>query len=677
MRPKPRLLFIALVLPACTPEGTSPPLDPVPSAVPSPSASRTQPSRPRTTVTAEPCAIISPRVVSCLRKGTFAPLIAWQKLGDEVPKDERFVHLETMDERVCALLEPSGSILCWSTRPPGDVRGRAFFPAPTAQPVAGVVDFALLSDALCTLDSRGHVSCWGENNQGQLGDGTSEPREHPLSVELPDAAIDLVGSRGSACALLQSGEVHCWGDNPTEGDLRRLKPERIRGLQEVRALESTRWVALADGAWARWNIVDHLPDYAFTEAQRVETAKERYGRDYYLEGTVATCPGRDDEPPIVIEGVAELHNNHNNHNATCLRRTDGTVWCAGGRIPLSSAAPEIPIDEPTLVPGITGVTNVAAHGDAVCVIHDEGAVACWGGGDHLPHRPRQRDGFLGTPTPVPLPGPATDLVVDTAGACATVSGQAHCWGRYGQIRVLGPASSLLSLAGRPCADSRKGLYCLDGGLGRGEQVRLVEPPASVATQYNRRCLRVRPRLQCEWGVEDLSCPPEPDTACTFEYDSSPTALEFDRALTIGPRDRVLVGGGGVCALSPSGNFSCASTHAGLASYRGFDIESEPNIIAAEVGFRSVCAIAQGGALHCWSGSPYIAEPGRRLDLRVDDAVSIAMGDLGGYFVREDGSLWSWGVNDRGQRGLGGESWAVSDVPVRIDLLGPGAALPKR
>ena len=72
----------------------------------------------------------------------------------------------------------------------------------------------------------------------------------------------------------------------------------------------------------------------------------------------------------------------------------------------------------------------------------------------------------------------------------------------------------------------------------------------------------------------------------------------------------------------------------------------------------------------------MAEPGRRIELGVDDAVSIEMGDLGGDFVRKDGSLWSWGVNDRGPRGLGGEGWLVSDLAVRMDLLGPGAAVPE-
>jgi len=613
-------------------------------------------------------------VVSCLAKDSFGPLIAWLELGDDVDRDERFVDLESSADRVCGLLEPSGRILCWSTRPPEDLEGRTVFPVPTAQPLAGALDFALVTDGLCALDPQGRVSCWGANRYGQLGDGTRESHEHPQTVELPGVAVELVGHGGSACALLQSGEVHCWGDNPVEGDLRRLKPERIRGLQKVRALESTRWVALTDGGWARWDTVDHLPVHGFTEAKGVDTAEERYDRDCHLEGDVVTCPARDDgQAPIIIEGVAELHEDS---TATCLRRTDGTVWCAGAHIPLSSPAPKVPIDEPTRVPGLTNVTHVSAHADAVCVIHDQGAVACWGGGDHLPHRPRQRGGFLGTPTTVPLPGPATDLVVESRGACALVAGQAHCWGPRGQVRHLGLASALRSLAGRPCANTPEGLYCLDSDLSRPEQVRPVRAPTSESSRFGRRCPRVRPSLQCEWAGETLSCPIEPDTSCTFELDADPTALEFDRPLTIGPHDRVLVGGGGVCTLSPTGAFSCNSTNAGLASYRGFDIEDEPDIIAADVGFRSVCAIARGGALRCWSGSPYIAEPGRRIELGIDDAVSIAMGDLGGYFVREDGSLWSWGVNDRGQRGLGGEGWTVSDLPVRMDLLGPGATVPK-
>ena len=59
----------------------------------------------------------------------------------------------------------------------------------------------------------GHVRCWGDNNDGQLGDGTTNARTAP--VEVPGigrvSAIATGGER--TCAILACGDAECWGWN--------------------------------------------------------------------------------------------------------------------------------------------------------------------------------------------------------------------------------------------------------------------------------------------------------------------------------------------------------------------------------------------------------------------------------------------------------------------------------
>lgn len=68
----------------------------------------------------------------------------------------------------------------------------------------------------------GRAYCWGDNTDGQLGDGTNDPSAFPVAVATsPDAGSALpagatvtdisVGS-GAACAVA-GGDVYCWGDN--------------------------------------------------------------------------------------------------------------------------------------------------------------------------------------------------------------------------------------------------------------------------------------------------------------------------------------------------------------------------------------------------------------------------------------------------------------------------------
>ncbi len=66
----------------------------------------------------------------------------------------------------------------------------------------------------CALDSAGEVWCWGWNSYGELGDGTTEPREHPVKVaggpwETVAASRSLRG--GYNCATKSGGELWCWG----------------------------------------------------------------------------------------------------------------------------------------------------------------------------------------------------------------------------------------------------------------------------------------------------------------------------------------------------------------------------------------------------------------------------------------------------------------------------------
>jgi alpha-tubulin suppressor-like RCC1 family protein len=65
----------------------------------------------------------------------------------------------------------------------------------------------------------GEVRCWGFNDRGQLGDGTTTDRAAPVPVLRAAGGPPLTGAKalglgvGFSCALMDGGEVHCWGYN--------------------------------------------------------------------------------------------------------------------------------------------------------------------------------------------------------------------------------------------------------------------------------------------------------------------------------------------------------------------------------------------------------------------------------------------------------------------------------
>ncbi|MFP2909733.1 RCC1 domain-containing protein, partial [Pyxidicoccus sp. 3LFB2] len=89
----------------------------------------------------------------------------------------------------------------------------------------------------CALGPDGGVQCWGQNQSGQLGDGTRLHRAAPVRVTGLDAeAEDVAAGMTSACAVLRDGRVACWGGNAagqlgdgTQTD--RVSPVEVDGLE--------------------------------------------------------------------------------------------------------------------------------------------------------------------------------------------------------------------------------------------------------------------------------------------------------------------------------------------------------------------------------------------------------------------------------------------------------------
>lgn len=78
-----------------------------------------------------------------------------------------------------------------------------------------IVSVGAGTDFACVLHETGEVRCWGRNDVGQLGRGTSDTLAHPeaATVELTGRAVALSVGRDHACALTREGVAFCWGDD--------------------------------------------------------------------------------------------------------------------------------------------------------------------------------------------------------------------------------------------------------------------------------------------------------------------------------------------------------------------------------------------------------------------------------------------------------------------------------
>ncbi len=67
----------------------------------------------------------------------------------------------------------------------------------------------------CSVTRNGTAYCWGDNTEGQLGDGSNTPSTQPVPVAGDLLFVKLTsGGRNHTCGLTNDGEAYCWGWNP-------------------------------------------------------------------------------------------------------------------------------------------------------------------------------------------------------------------------------------------------------------------------------------------------------------------------------------------------------------------------------------------------------------------------------------------------------------------------------
>lgn len=118
--------------------------------------------------------------------------------------------------RACALLA-DGRVKCWGRQQYGGLGDGSTTPSSTPVEVAGITDAVAVSVGFqhtCVTETAGRVSCWGVNNFGELGTGaTGAPPTTPVTAtELAGASRAVAGVR-QTCGIFTGGTVRCVGDN--------------------------------------------------------------------------------------------------------------------------------------------------------------------------------------------------------------------------------------------------------------------------------------------------------------------------------------------------------------------------------------------------------------------------------------------------------------------------------
>jgi alpha-tubulin suppressor-like RCC1 family protein len=137
----------------------------------------------------------------------------------------RYVQISAGGDHTCAITS-RGAAYCWG----GNFNGALGDGTETdsgvngPQPVIGGLRFVSISagdDHTCGLTRRGAAYCWGDNGDGQLGDGTTNDSDEngPQPVIGGLTFTRIIAADDYTCAITSRGAAYCWGVNSSDGEL--------------------------------------------------------------------------------------------------------------------------------------------------------------------------------------------------------------------------------------------------------------------------------------------------------------------------------------------------------------------------------------------------------------------------------------------------------------------------
>lgn len=324
----------------------------------------------------------------------------------------------------CAITT-AGAARCWGANASGQLgRGSVGSDVHTPADVSGLAtgarSLAAGGSTTCAVTTAGAARCWGEGNDGRLGNGASADASTPVPVSGLGSGVRSIDHSGEhGCVVRLDQQVRCWGRGRFgqlgggSGPVSSATPVTVPALQaaDVATADAHTCALEPDGELHCWGLSDG--------------GWLGNGSQGFLPSPTSTA---------VVSGAVALGAGGDH---TCLWGSDDRAYCFGrgdsGQLGNGTATSTFALVAATPLTNIREIGSGARHS---CAPKDGGGVRCWGKND----RGQLGDGTTTDSTvPVevdPIPGDVVAIDGGNAHTCAVNdAGAAYCWGDNSQGQI--------------------------------------------------------------------------------------------------------------------------------------------------------------------------------------------------------------------------------------------------
>ena len=579
-------------------------------------------------------------------------------------------------EFACAILRDS-TVKCWGNNSAGQLGDGTTISRLTpvaAHNLTNVVSLGLGNNHACAIFNNGSLYCWGDNTLGELGDGTFVSRTTPLphtgadvAPFATDAATQVACGDQFSCAIATSGNVWCWGSNDWGQAGIGSTPDPYYFAAPVMSMASGKGMtALYANSLANPNVGSSFLG-RFICGQTSANVVYCWGEN--VSGEVGNSgPPRGTQAPVQVAGVSnvaalgvgqthvvaientgaeqgwgtnafgQLGNSNTDgpqmaavhgstlHDVTsvvaggthtcAIYGSNGQVACWGSNSLYQLATPAFasPSFSPIDVPNLTNVAQIVAGNAFTYALKNDGTM--WGWGDNAYDQVTSYPATYLNPT---NPG-LSDIVVIGAGefhTCAVNSvNHVWCWGKNSEGQWGMSAGTMSNVPNPVPGTPASQIVAMDGG-------------------YGHTCLLTASHQVLCWGN---------NTSGELGIGSTSVAPVTAAAATP------------VAGIGTMGDVPVAISAGGSSSITD-----------------STCAVTQSGAVYCWGDNSYgqlgdgtfTTRTSPVLVTGVSGATSVSVGRVFTCARLSSGTVKCWGDNSNGQLGNGTTTASTLAVTANI------------